>query len=244
MKALLIACSFNEGMKLEKTVERIARPLKSRQKQPTVDVLIVDDGSTDSAPDKAAEKFGFYFLKNSVNKGIGYSIRKAYEFGLQNKYDILMTIAGNNKDNPDEMDRLMDPIVSGQADFVQGSRYLPGGAFGNMPYYRFLATRYVHPSLFSLIAGQRITDSTNGFRAVRASVLKDPRMDLNQKWLENYELEPYLFCQAIRLGYRVIEVPVSKVYPDEKSGYSKMKPITGWWSILKPLFYLPLRIKK
>ena len=113
-----------------------------------------------------------------------------------------------------------------------------------MPLYRVLATKYVHPFLFSLITGMKITDSTNGFRGMRTSILFDPRIDLNQSWLDKYELEPYLFFKAIQLGYKVKEVPVTKIYPSKEEGYSKMKPFSGWWSILRPIVFLGLRIKQ
>jgi len=127
---------------------------------------------------------------------------------------------------------------------VQGSRYLKGGDFGNMPFYRQLATRYVHPLLFSLFVGRRFTDTTNGFRAIRLSALRDPRIDMDQPWLDRYELEPYLFFKMNRLGYKVTEVPVTKIYPPHELGYTKMKPVTGWWSILRPVLLLGLGIKR
>ena len=129
-------------------------------------------------------------------------------------------------------------------DLVQGSRYFPGGNHGNMPFYRVIATRYIHPLLFSLITGRRFTDTTNGFRAVRLSMFQDPRINLNQDWLDKYELEPYVFFKAVRLGYKVKEVPVTKIYPPKKEGYTKMKAFSGWWSILRPLIFLGLGIKK
>jgi dolichol-phosphate mannosyltransferase len=113
-----------------------------------------------------------------------------------------------------------------------------------MPFYRRLATRYMHPLLFSLLVGRRFTDTTNGFRAIRLSALADPRIDLDQRWLDQYELEPYVFYKMITLGYRVTEVPVTKIYPPHELGYTKMKPITGWWSILRPLVLLGLRLKR
>jgi len=245
MKALVIACAYNEGVKFEATCDRIAAFLKRRNRSRVmIDALVIDDASDDQAPKKTALKNNFQYLRNDHRSGIGYSIRRGYQYGLKNKYDILITIAGNNKDNPDEIDRLIEPIVNGSSDFVQGSRYLSGGNYGNMPLYRLLTTRYVHPWLFSLVSGRRITDTTNGFRAVSAAVLRDERIDLQPDWLDHYELEPYLFCRVIRLGYHVSEVPVTKIYPDKKLGYSKMTPITGWWSILRPLVYLFFRVKK
>ena len=79
---------------------------------------------------------------------------------------------------------------------------------------------------------------------MRLSLFADPRIDIDQEWLDRYELEPYVFFKAIRLGYRVTEVPVTKIYPDKWLGYTKMKPITGWWSILRPVLLLGLGIRK
>ncbi len=229
---------------MQAEAQRIQDCLLQRRHHVALDFLIVDDGSTSQDAEEIARRFHFSYLRNERRRGVGYSIRRGYDFGLEKDYGILMTMAGNNKDNPEELDRLLDPIVQDKADFIQGSRYLSGGNFGNMPFYRFVTTRYIHPLLFSLAAGKRITDSTNGFRAIRDSLLRDPALDWHAPWLDQYELEPYIFCKAIRLKYRVSEVPVTKIYPDKKLGYSKMKPVVGWWSILKPLIYLLLGIRR
>ena len=112
-----------------------------------------------------------------------------------------------------------------------------------MPNYRKVATK-VHSWLMSLITKHKVTDSTNGFRAFRSSFFNDNKINIDQPWLDHYELEPYLLYKIITLGYRFLEVPVTKIYPSRKLGYTKMKPIVGWWSILRPLFYLALGIKK
>ena len=244
MRALLVIPAFNEGVKLETTAERIRRSHASRKTKLAVDVLIVDDASTDGVPGKAARAFGFATVRNEKRQGVGFSLRKGYDYGLEKGYDILLTMAGNNKDNPEELDRLISPIAEGRADFVQGSRYVKGGDYGNMPWQRLFATRIIHPLLFSLAAGRRVTDSTNGFRAFRAAILKDARIKLHESWLDRYELEPYLFLEAVRLGYRVTEVPVTKIYPERKLGYSKVPPIIGWWSMIRPLVYVIFRIRK
>ena len=102
----------------------------------------------------------------------------------------------------------------------------------------------MHPWLMSFFLRVPITDSTNGFRAIRLSILNDPRINLDQGWLDAYELEPYLMFKAIALQYRFTEVFVTKIYPPKKLGYTKMKPVFGWWSILKPVFYLGLGMRK
>jgi len=207
------------------------------------EAILFDDGSTDGTR-AAVEAMGYRVVSHPRRRGVGAAIRSLIRHARENKFDILVILAGNDKDRPPEIPRLIDPILRGECDFVQGSRYLPGGDFGNMPSYRQISTRFLHPGLFSLITGRKTTDSTNGFRAIRLSVLDDPRIDLSQSWLDRYELEPYLYYKFVRLGYRVKEVPVTKIYPPKELGYTKMKPITGWWSILKPLVLLGLGIKK
>lgn len=236
MKTLAAIFAFNEGEKIKRTISRhpAARDY---------DLLVMDDGSTDGALE-SLPKDGWLHLRNATNQGIGAAMKKVFDYALEKNYDVLVIQAGNDKDEPNEIPRLLDPICNGQADFVQGSRFLPGGSYGSTPAYRILATRFVHPMLFSAFVGKRVTETTNGFRAFKTEILRDPRINWRQQWLDKYELEPYLLFRAIRLGYRHCEVPVTKIYPPRRVGYTKMKPITGWWSILRPVFYLGLGIKK
>ena len=86
-----------------------------------------------------------------------------------------------------------------------------------------------------------VSESTNGFRAFRLAMLDDPRMRLDQDWLDRYELEPYLLYQSVRCGFRVREVPVTVRY--HSRGTTKMKFLTDGWRILRPLVYLRLGLK-
>ena len=153
-------------------------------------------------------------------------------------------MAGNNKDNPAELPRLLDPICADQQDLVIGSRFLGGGGYGgDMPAYRKVATR-LHPWLMSIMTRKRLTETTNGFRAIRLSCLDDPRIRLDQRWLDGYGLEVYLLYKMIVCGYRHTEVPCTKIYPPKKLGITKMKPVVGWWDILRPVFLLGLGIRR
>ncbi len=226
--------AYNEGEKLQSTLDGF--PVER-----SYDVLLLDDGSTDGST-QDVEQRGFKLIRNDGNEGLGAAIKKAFTFAIENGYDVIVIMAGNGKDNPEEIERLLRPITEEGFDFVQGSRFLSGGTHGNMPFYRLIATR-LHPLLFSVLSGKRVTESTNGFRALKTSILLDNRIDWKQGWLDQYELEQYLHFKVVRLGYKRAEVPVSKIYPTNRRGYTKVKPLTGWWSMIKPLCYLAIGAK-
>ena len=235
MRVLAATFAYNEG-------EKIRRTLARHPAHRTYDLLVHDDGSTDGALDGLDP--GILVLRHETNQGIGAAMKRVFEYSLAHGYDVLVIHAGNDKDDPLEIPSLVEPIRADAADFVQGSRYLGGGGFGNMPRYRVLGTRLIHPLIFSLAARKRVTESTNGFRAFRTTILRDPRIDWRQAWLDRYELEPYLLLKAIRLGYRHVEVAVTKIYPPHTLGYTKMRPGIDWWSIIRPVVYLGLGLKK
>ena len=236
LRVIAIAPVLNEEAKIGEVVRRTPRPLVD-------EMLVIDDGCTDRSPEVARE-LGARVISMGHVAGVGAAIRAGYAEAVSGGFDVAVVMAGNNKDSPEEIPLLLDAIIDEGADFVQGSRFLKGDAnFGPMPFYRKVATR-VHPLLFSLVARHRVTESTNGFRAIRRRVLEDSEIDLDQAWLDEYELEPYLYLRTIRQGYKVAEVPVTKVYPPKALGQTKMQPLIGWWSILRPLVLLGLGIRK
>jgi len=236
MKTLAAAIAFNEELKIGNVLGRFTPGLVE-------EIVVVDDGSTDRTG-QVSGRAGATVLRHESRCGAGAAIRTAIHYGQKHGFDIIVVLAGNDKDRPAEIPRLTQPIVNDGYDLVQGSRYLPGGSHGNTPLSRRLGTGIIHPFLFSLAVRRRVTESTNGFRAIRLSIFDDPRIAIDQTWLDKYELEPYILYKAIRLGYRVKEVPVTKIYPDWKLGYTKMKPVTGWWSIVRPIFFLSLGLRK
>jgi len=236
LSVIAIAPVLDEEVKIREVVRRVPRDVVDS-------VLVVDDGSTDRSAEVAREE-GARVVSLGRVEGVGAALRRGYREALEGGFDVAVVMAGNNKDAPEEIPGLLDPIAEGRAAFVQGSRFLKRGAnFGPMPFYRKVATR-VHPILFSLVARHWVTESTNGFRAIHRRVLEDERLDLDQAWLDEYELEPYLYYRTIRMGYPTAEVPVTKIYPPKSLGQTKMKPIVGWWSMLRPLVYVGLGIRK
>ncbi len=240
-RILVLAPAYDESQKIAEVVRRMPMDLVDK-------LLVIDDGSTDDTA-QVARDGGAQVISMGRVAGVGAALRRGIEYALERKddperrFDIVLFIAGNNKDDPSQIIDLVRPIVDEGYEMVMGSRHLPGGEAGNTPLYRRLSTR-LHPLVFSFFVRKRITESTNGFRAFRISLLDDKRIDLWQEWLDEYELEPYLLFKTIRLGHRHTEFPVRKIYPPKALGFTKMKPLIGWWSILRPIFLLGFGIKR
>ncbi len=234
-RVILIAPAYNEAGAIASV------PIGARG-GPADTVLVVDDCSTDGTARVAADA-GATVISHRRRRGVGAAIRTGIDHALANGFDIICIIAGNGKDNPRELPRLLEPVASGRFDYAQGSRYLRGGSFAHMPFYRLVATR-LYPWVVSLWFGRPFTDCTNGFRAMRAKVFSDARIDCHQAWLDGYELEMYIHFKVIALGYRVAEVPVSKIYREKGSyTHTKMSPV-GWWRMVRPFFFLATGVRR
>lgn len=238
-RVIVCPVCYNEVGKIEKVIVRLKEMLREN---PEWSVMIIDDGSTDGSINHIKES-GLPYISHLHRQGVGVAIRTAIEYVCAHKYDVIVIMAGNDKDRPNDVPRLIAKIKEGY-DFVIGSRYYPGGRQENTPLYRIIATRFIHPFVVWLTTGRKLTDTSTGFRAIRTSVFQNPEINLRQEWLKDYDYEMYLLYKVITLGYRIAEVPASKIYPPRELGYTKMKPITGWWKMLRAFFWLRLGLKK
>lgn len=222
--------AFNERGKIGDVVRKIPRRFASC-------VIVVDDCSGDGTDAEAREAGAERVLRHPVNLGVGAAIRTGLFAAREAGYEFAAVLSGDDQHEPDELPRVLGPLFEGTADLVQGSRWREGGATPGIPSGRRWLTR-LYPLLFRLMSGYPSTDGTNGFRAFRLSLLGDPRIRLDQDWLDRYELEPYLLYQAVRCGYRVREAPVTVRY--HARGTTKMNVLSDGWRILRPLVFLRL----
>jgi dolichol-phosphate mannosyltransferase len=237
MKGLLILVNYNQEQEIGRVLDKVARA------HPVDQAVVVDDGSTDRSPEIARAR-GFRLLAHPGNQGVGAAIRTGLRTAQAEGYDYVVIMACNGKMDPKDIPALAGPILQGQADYVQGSRYLQGGGSIQLTAFRRVAIPLFSVAV-SVLLRRRFTDATCGFRAYRVAVLSDPRMQLDQPWLDRYELEYYIHYWVCKGQYRIREVPVTMDYSHlESTRRSKIKPFSGWWSMVRPFVFLALGIKR
>lgn len=233
-RVAVVVPAYNEVGKIGDVVRKVPRRWASC-------VIVVDDCSSDRTSDEAREAGAEVVLRQPVNRGVGAAIRAGLFEAKRRGFEVAAILSGDDQHEPDELPRILGPVFEGRADLVQGSRWLPGGAVPGIPPERRWLTR-LYPMLFSLATGFGLTDGTNGMRAFRLALLDDPRIRLEQDWLDRYELEPYLLYQTVRCRYRVCEAPVTVRY--HSRGTTKMRLLQDGWRILRPIVHLRLGTRR
>ncbi len=236
-KVICILPAYNEEGKIGKVVSKVRATNE-------VDIIVVaDDCSTDNTFTEAKEA-GAHVIRHETNLGVGAGIRSGLVYGKEQGSTIAVIMSGDDQHEPNELKSVLDPLRNHGADFIQGSRRIKGGNTVDAPLFREITTR-LFSLFFTLITFRRITDGTNGFRAFYLSILEDTDINLDQDWLNTYELEPYLLYKVVTSSkYRVVEKPITIYYRGETKQYSKMKPFRDWWRIARPLIFLALRIRR
>ena len=201
---------INEGERIHNLLKRMAALKIST----IADIFIVDGGSTDGS-------LGMDFLKASEVRGLliktasgklSAQLRCGYAFALDQGYAGIVTIDGNDKDDPVAIPKFIEALKDG-VDFVQASRFISGGIAENTPISRNLAIRCIHAPMLSLFSGFHWTDTTQGFRAYSRRILLDVRIAPFREVFSSYELLAYLSYRVPKLGYRCVELPTSRRYP-------------------------------
>ena len=225
-------CVFvlNEGEKIREQLRKMAPYTQS------ADIIIADGGSTDGAltfDHLKANGVRALLIKTGAGK-LSAQMRMAFAYALEQGYHGVVTIDGNDKDDPAAIPAFLEALAHGY-DHIQGSRFINGGVAEHTPVSRLLGVRLLHAPLISLSSGFRYTDTTNGFRAYSRAFLLDPWVAPFRNVFAAYELHYYLAIRAARLGFRVVEVPVTRRYPPHGKIPTKISPWRGNWLILRTL---------
>ncbi len=221
---------------------KIGRVLDKMPRDGRFEAIVVDDGSSDGTGDEARAHGAALVIRHDVRGGVGAAIRDGWLAGRARGRPYLALVSGDDQHEPGELVGALDALLAGKGDYIQGSRWMAGGKVVGPISGRRLGTR-VYSVVFSVLAGRRVSDATNGFRIFRADLLDDPKIDITQPWLDSYDLEPYLLFRAIRGGYRVTEFPVTVIY-HATEGYTKMRGVRDWWRLFRPAILLRSGVRR
>jgi glycosyltransferase involved in cell wall biosynthesis len=159
LRRLAIVPAYNEEASVGRVIDEI------RAFDPGFEIAVIDDGSTDRTAGMAADR-GAYVIRLPFNLGIGGAVQTGYRFAFEHGYDIAVQVDGDGQHDPAELPKILEPVLTGEADLVVGSRF----AARSSDAYRSSAVRRVGIRLFasvvSAVVRQRVTDTTSGFRAV------------------------------------------------------------------------------
>ncbi|MHA1800047.1 MAG: glycosyltransferase family 2 protein [Candidatus Helarchaeota archaeon] len=193
-KISIVIPAYNE----EKTIGELIKGICCKFNSDS-ELIIVDDGSTDRTSE-CANINGTKIIRNERNLGYGGALIRGINHATG---DIIVTIDGDAQNKPEEINRLIRPILRGEADFVVGSRHL-GTANAPIPLFKKMAERVVY-YIIKFVLRTEITYSQSGFRAIKRKVL-NAIMPLTEK---KFAFSMDILIKAIKKGFRVKEVPIT-----------------------------------
>ncbi len=215
-KAVLVIPTYNEEANIRELLQEIfSLPL-------TLDVLIVDDNSTDQTQAIIHAMQGTYqnslhLYKRKGKYGLGTAYIEGFKWALKQEYEFIFEMDADFSHNPKDLERLYHTCHSENLDLVIGSRYVKGVNVVNWPMGRvllsFLASKYV-----SFVTGMPLKDTTAGFACFRRSVLET--IDLDKIKFKGYAFQIEMKFAAWQNGFRIREVPI--IFTDRSRGESKM----------------------
>jgi glycosyltransferase involved in cell wall biosynthesis len=194
LRTLAIVPAYNEEHSIGTVLEEI------RAADADLHVVVVNDASEDGTAAIAA-RAGAPVLNLPFNVGIGGAMQTGYQYALEHGFEVAIQVDGDGQHDPREIGQVLEPIIDGRADLVVGTRFVKGGG------YRGTRLRRVGIRIFaaivSLMVGQRVSDTTSGFRAVNRKAL---RLFAAQYPHDYPEVESIVLLS--RHGLRLLEVPV------------------------------------
>ncbi len=233
MLPLVILPTYNESENIESVIRRIRVAL------PEAAVLVVDDSSPDGTA-LIAERLGkelgqVEVMRRPAKAGLGSAYRAGFAWGLERGFEAFVEMDCDLSHEPEALRSLIAPLGEG-VDLVVGSRYMPGGAIPNWRLHRRLLSQGGN-IYASLMLGLHVTDSTSGFRAYSADILR--RVDLGAVRADGYGFQIEMVHQVLEHGGTVTEVPIRFV--DRVEGKSKMSghivvealALVTWWAFLR-----------
>lgn len=216
--AVVCLPTYNER---ENLANMVAALEAVREREPDLDVLVIDDSSPDGtgtiADDLAATRPWLHVLHRAGKEGLGKAYLAGFAWALARDYEQVLEMDCDFSHEPARITALRDALRSGGADVALGSRYCPGGGVRNWGLVRRIISAG-GCTYARLVLYLRVRDLTGGFKCFRREVLE--AIDLTAVTAEGYAFQIEMTFRVARLGYRIAEVPIT--FADRIAGGSKM----------------------
>ena len=195
LRRIAIVPAYNEEGNVGPVIDEL------RAFDPKLDIVVISDGSIDRTAEVAAEH-GAHVIRLPFNLGIGGAVQTGFRYAWEEGYEVVVRVDGDGQHDAAQLDRVLEPVLAGEADIVVGSRFAGDSA------YRSSASRRVGIRVLawvvSAIARQRVTDTTSGFQALNRRAIGLFAADYPHDYPEVEGM-----VMVIRHRLRLREVPVS-----------------------------------
>ena len=222
MKIGILIVAYNAQDTLTKVLDRIPKDFT-----PRIDsILVCDDASTDETHNigleyKTRSRLPLTIVRHEVNLGYGGNQKTGYQWALENNLDLIVLLHGDGQYAPEYLPQMVEPIVSGRADVVFGSRMITqGGARqGGMPLYKFVGNKIL--TFFqNRLAKVSLTEWHSGYRAYSITALRKVNFLKNSNY---FDFDSQIILQMIGARQRIIEIEIPTFYGDEISRVNGIK---------------------
>ena len=196
-RLLVILPAFNEAVTIGDVIQRIPTAIGQIDE---IEVLVVDDGSTDNTAD-LARRYGARVVSHSRNMGVGRAMQTGLSEAVRHSFDVAVNIDADGQFAPEDIPKLVRPVVSGDAELVTASRFKDPERIPVMPTVKLLGNRGMS-WLISQLTGERFFDVSCGFRAYSREALL--RLTLTARFTYTQEM----FLLLCHHGLRCAEIPI------------------------------------
>ncbi len=215
-RLLIFIVAYNAERHIEKVLTRIPKTTLGKY---DYEILIIDDQSKDSTFDRALDyqkahpELNITVLYNPQNQGYGGNQKLGYHYAQINGFEVVLLLHGDGQYAPEEFDRLVSPIVEGQADAVFGSRMLnkKDALKGKMPYYKFVGN-IVLTQMQNRILHTSLSEFHSGYRAYAVKSLARLPIERNSN---DFHFDTQIIIQLVMAKMKIHEVPIPTHYGDE-----------------------------
>ena len=229
MKLVILMLAFNEEEKIEKTILRIPRTLPNVDK---VEILVVNDGSTDNTVELAMNAGADKIVTHKMNMGVGAGFMTGIRNAISMDADIVVTVDADGEANLDYLPDLINPIINNQFDVVVGTRFWKGNpsTYKKLNYFG----NQFFTKLVSFVAGHKFTDTQTGFRAYSKDAI-----DTIHPTEEGMSVSTEILLKISNKGLSLAEVPITISYDGDTS---EQNPVPHGVSVLvNTLKYVSIR---